>query len=111
MVFAMRAVGAGPKEIRKRIPYCLTLVGLENLSNVSCLFCVPFPTGPADILYLSEIDKILHLPMIHVKLPPVKGRNAEIEPTEGRVMVNGFSLRNIKEWQVPYLRRTVGLSK
>ena len=33
----------------------------------------------------------------------------EIEPTEGRVMVNGFSLRNIKEWQVPHLRRTVGV--
>ena len=30
MVFAMRAVGAGPKEIKKRIPYCLNLVGLEN---------------------------------------------------------------------------------
>ena len=29
----------------------------------------------------------------------------EIEPSEGRVMVNGFSLRNIKEWQIPYLRR------
>ena len=33
----------------------------------------------------------------------------EIEPTEGRVMVNGFSLRNIREWQVPHLRRTVGV--
>ena len=33
----------------------------------------------------------------------------EIEPTEGRVMVNGFSLRNIKEWQIPHLRRTVGV--
>lgn len=30
MVFAMRAVGAGPKEIKKRIPYVLDLVGLEN---------------------------------------------------------------------------------
>ena len=30
MVFAMRAVGAGPKEIKKRIPYCLDLVGLDN---------------------------------------------------------------------------------
>ena len=33
MVFAMRAVGAGPKEIKKRIPYCLNLVGLENKSR------------------------------------------------------------------------------
>ena len=33
----------------------------------------------------------------------------EIEPSEGRVMVNGFSLRNIKEWQIPHMRRTVGV--
>ena len=33
MVFAMRAVGAGPKEIKKRIPYCLDLVGLANKSR------------------------------------------------------------------------------
>ena len=32
-----------------------------------------------------------------------------VEPTEGRVMVNGFSLRNIRERQIPYLRRTVGV--
>ena len=33
----------------------------------------------------------------------------EIEPSQGRVMVNGFSLLNIKEWQIPYMRRTVGV--
>src|SRR5699024_9092104 len=30
-------------------------------------------------------------------------------PTEGRVMVNGFSLTNIAEWQIPYMRRTLGV--
>ena len=30
MLFAMRVVGAAPKEIKKRIPYVLRLVGLEN---------------------------------------------------------------------------------
>ena len=30
MVFAMRAVGAPPAEIKRRIPYVLALVGLEN---------------------------------------------------------------------------------
>ena len=30
LVFAMRAVGASPREIKKRIPYVLKLVGLEN---------------------------------------------------------------------------------
>ena len=33
----------------------------------------------------------------------------EVEPTQGKVMVNGFSLRNIRERQIPYLRRTVGV--
>ena len=33
----------------------------------------------------------------------------EVEPTDGRVMVNGFSLRNISERQIPHLRRTVGV--
>ena len=33
----------------------------------------------------------------------------EVEPTDGRVMVNGFSLRNIREWQIPHLRRTIGV--
>ena len=33
----------------------------------------------------------------------------EVEPTEGKVVVNGFSLRNIRERQIPYLRRTVGV--
>ena len=31
--FVMRAVGTSPKEIRKRIPYVLELVGLENKAN------------------------------------------------------------------------------
>ena len=33
----------------------------------------------------------------------------EIEPSAGRVMVNGFSLQNIREWQIPHMRRTVGV--
>ena len=33
----------------------------------------------------------------------------EVEPTEGKVMVNGFSLRNSRARQIPYLRRTVGV--
>ena len=33
----------------------------------------------------------------------------EVEPTQGKVVVNGFSLRNIRERQIPYLRRTVGV--
>jgi len=33
--FAMRVVGASPKEIRKRVPYVLELVGLENKVNAS----------------------------------------------------------------------------
>ena len=33
----------------------------------------------------------------------------EVEPTDGRVAVNGFSLRNIREWQIPHFRRTIGI--
>lgn len=32
--FAMRAVGASPREIRKRIPYVLELVGLDNKAEM-----------------------------------------------------------------------------
>ena len=39
----------------------------------------------------------------------IKLLTGEIEATDGRVMVNGFSLRNISERQIPYLRRTVGV--
>ncbi len=34
---------------------------------------------------------------------------AEIAPTEGRLMVNGYNLNNITPRQVPYLRRTLGV--
>ena len=39
----------------------------------------------------------------------IKLLTGEVIPTEGRVMVNGFSLSNIAEWQIPYLRRTLGV--
>ncbi|MEG0765550.1 MAG: cell division ATP-binding protein FtsE [Pseudoflavonifractor sp.] len=34
---------------------------------------------------------------------------AEIPPTEGRLMVNGYNLNNIRPSQVPHLRRTLGV--
>ena len=39
----------------------------------------------------------------------VKLLTGEIEPTKGRLMVNGFSLTNISEKQIPLLRRTIGI--
>ena len=39
----------------------------------------------------------------------IKLLTGEVLPTAGRVMVNGFSLSNIAEWQIPYLRRTLGV--
>ncbi len=39
----------------------------------------------------------------------IKLLTGEVVPTEGRVMVNGFSLTNIAEWQIPYMRRTLGV--
>lgn len=34
---------------------------------------------------------------------------AEVAPSEGRIMVNGYNLNNIKPRQVPYMRRTLGV--
>ena len=39
----------------------------------------------------------------------IKLLTAEIFSTEGRVMVNGYNLNNIRRWQIPYMRRTLGV--
>ena len=39
----------------------------------------------------------------------IKLITAEIAPTEGRLMVNGYNLNNISPRQVPYMRRTLGI--
>ena len=39
----------------------------------------------------------------------IKLLTGEVVPTSGMVMVNGFSLNNISEWQIPHLRRTLGI--
>ena len=39
----------------------------------------------------------------------IKLLTAEVEPTAGRIMINGFSVKNIAERQIPYMRRTVGV--
>ena len=39
----------------------------------------------------------------------IKLLTAELRPTEGSAVVNGFSIEKIKNRQVPYLRRTLGV--
>ncbi len=39
----------------------------------------------------------------------IKLLTAELKPTSGSVMVNGYQLENIKRSSVPYLRRTLGV--
>ena len=39
----------------------------------------------------------------------IKLLTGEVEPTAGRVMVNGFSLGNIADKQLPHMRRTMGV--
>ena len=39
----------------------------------------------------------------------IKLLTGEEHSTGGRVMVNGYNLNNIRQWQVPYLRRTLGV--
>ena len=34
---------------------------------------------------------------------------AEERATSGQVVVNGYNLNNIKQWQIPYMRRTLGV--
>jgi len=33
----------------------------------------------------------------------------EEQSTHGRVMVNGYNMNNIRQWQIPYMRRTLGV--
>ncbi len=39
----------------------------------------------------------------------IKLLTGEIEPTVGRIMINGFSANNISERQIPLMRRTIGV--
>ena len=39
----------------------------------------------------------------------IKLLTGEILPTEGRVMINGFSMSHISDKQIPYMRRTIGV--
>jgi len=39
----------------------------------------------------------------------IKLLTAEITASKGRVIVNGYNLCNIRRWQIPYMRRTLGV--
>ena len=39
----------------------------------------------------------------------IKLLTAEITASKGRVIVNGYNLCNIRRWQIPYMRRTLGI--
>lgn len=39
----------------------------------------------------------------------VKLLTAEVTATQGQVIVNGYHLNNIRRWQIPYMRRTLGV--
>ena len=39
----------------------------------------------------------------------IKLLTGEVEPTEGRIMINGFSVSNISDKQIPLMRRTLGV--
>lgn len=39
----------------------------------------------------------------------IKLLTAEVKASSGRVMVNGYNLNNIRNWQIPYMRRTLGV--
>ena len=39
----------------------------------------------------------------------IKLLTGEVRATSGRGMVNGYNLGNIRNWQIPYMRRTLGV--
>ncbi len=39
----------------------------------------------------------------------IKLLTAEVTATQGRVIVNGYNLNNIRRWQIPHMRRTLGV--
>ncbi len=39
----------------------------------------------------------------------VKLLTAEVAASQGRIIVNGYNLNNIRRWQIPYMRRTLGV--
>ena len=39
----------------------------------------------------------------------IKLLTAEVRSSSGRVMVNGYNLNNIRNWQIPHMRRTLGV--
>ena len=39
----------------------------------------------------------------------IKLLTAEIVASQGRVIVNGYNLNNIRRWQIPHMRRTLGI--
>ncbi len=39
----------------------------------------------------------------------IKLLTAEVKASSGRVMVNGYNLGNIRNWQIPHMRRTLGV--
>ena len=39
----------------------------------------------------------------------IKLLTGEILPSSGRIMINGFSMSNISDRQIPYMRRTIGV--
>ena len=39
----------------------------------------------------------------------IKLLTGEVEPSQGRIMINGFSVSNISERQLPLMRRTLGI--
>lgn len=39
----------------------------------------------------------------------IKLITGEVAVTDGRVTVNGYNLNNIRKWQIPYMRRTLGV--
>lgn len=66
---------------------------------------------------LSGVDLLVHDgEFLFITGPSGSGKSTvlklltgETEPTSGRVSVNGYDMESLRPWQIPYVRRTLGV--
>lgn len=98
--------------------FCILLVGAVSIKEVVMIRFIDiykaYDNGTKALKGISmRIDDgefvFLVGPSGSGKSTIIKLITAEVAPTEGRLMVNGYNLNTIRPRQVPYMRRTLGV--
>ena len=87
--------------------YMVETVGLRKVYRV----------GDEKVVALDQIDLAIEKGQVCCilgtsgsgKSTIIKLLTGEILPSSGRIMINGFSMSNISDRQIPYMRRTIGV--